>query len=109
MSFGQNDDIEPATATGPVAAASRARRAARTALRLASAARVADPAGGPAGRVGIRDNHLGAGPDVLLVDALHHIGLLQVGPGAPRHMVHRHALSLQLAAHAAVDDHPLTV
>ncbi len=51
MAIGENDDIEPATATGPVAAASRARTAARTALRLASATRPPSPAGSRAARL----------------------------------------------------------
>jgi hypothetical protein len=38
-----------------------------------------------------------------------HVGLLQVRLGAPRHVVHRHALSLKLSASAAIDDHQLTV
>ena len=112
MAMGQNDDIEPATATGRVAAASRACRAARMALRLASVTRLAQPGGlqaGPAGRERVRDDHLGAGPDELLVDVLHHVGLIQVRAGAPRDLVHRHALSLQLTAHAAVDDHQLAI
>lgn len=38
----------------------------------------------------------------------HHIGLLQVRPGAPRHVVHGHTLSLKLSTSAAVDNHQLT-
>ena len=44
MTTGQNDDIDPATTTGRAAAASRARSAAPTALRLASATRLPSPA-----------------------------------------------------------------
>src|SRR5262249_58150493 len=51
IATGQNDDIDPATATGRVAAASRARSAARTALRLASATRLPSPAGSSAARL----------------------------------------------------------
>ncbi len=51
MSIGENDDIEPATATGPSAAASRARCAAPTAARLASATRPPSPAGSSAARL----------------------------------------------------------
>ena len=71
---------------------------------------VAEPGGlqrRPAGRERVRDDHLGARPDVGLVDALHHVGLLEIGPGTPGQVVHRHALSLELAAHAAVNDHQL--
>src|SRR5262249_4342668 len=51
MAIGQNDDIEPATATGRVPAASRACSAARTALRLASATGLPSPAGSSAARL----------------------------------------------------------
>ena len=51
MTAGQNDDIDPATATGRVAAASRARSAAPTALKLASATRLPSPAGSKAARL----------------------------------------------------------
>ena len=109
--MGQNDDIEPATATGREAAASGLHgRPHGAAVRLADPA--AQPGGlqaGPAGRERVRDDHLGAGPDELLVDALHHVGLIQVRACAPRDLVHRHALGLQLAAHAAVDDHQLAI
>jgi hypothetical protein len=37
------------------------------------------------------------------------IGILQVRPGAPRHVVHGHALGLKLAASAAVHDHQVAV
>lgn len=37
-----------------------------------------------------------------------HVGLLQVRASAPRNVVHRHALSLQLTTSTAVDDHQLT-
>jgi hypothetical protein len=117
MAAGQNDDIDPASATGRVAAASRARSAAGAQRRADGApVTVGDTAAEPgrlqgstAGRERVRDDHLGAGPDVCLVDALHHVGLVQIRPGAPRHLIHRHALSLQLTTHAAVDDHYLTI
>ena len=87
--MGQNDDIEPATATRRVAEAGGLQA-------------------GPARGERVRDDHLGAGPDVLLVDPLHRIGLIQVRAGAPGDVIHGHAFGLQLTAHAAVDDHQLT-
>jgi hypothetical protein len=50
MSIAENDDIEPATATERVAAVWRAREAAPTAARLASATRPPRPAGRRAAR-----------------------------------------------------------
>jgi CubicO group peptidase (beta-lactamase class C family) len=100
MTAVQNDDIEPATATGRCCSRTGIqRRPHGGAVHLGHLA--AESRGferRAVRREGVRDDDLRSGPDVLLVDSLHCVGLRQVGPRTPSQLVHRHALSLQLAA-----------
>jgi hypothetical protein len=113
MAIGQNDDIEPAIATArPAAAAARARSAAPTAFRLASATRLPSPAGSRAARLAANVFAMmtsAPGSQVRLVDELYYLGPLQARAATPCLVVHRHALSLQLSTGTAIDDHQITV
>lgn len=83
----QNDDIDPAAATGRGAAAERASSAACMGSQVHLRHLAAEPGRlqrRRVRRIGIRDDDLGAGPDVVLVHPPHRVRLLQVGARAPR-------------------------
>jgi hypothetical protein len=65
--------------------------------------------GSPAGGERVRDDHVRTGPHVGLVHGLDQLGAFQIGPAAPRVVVHRRAGRLQLGTGAAVHDDDLAV
>jgi hypothetical protein len=54
-------------------------------------------------------DHLGAGADVVLVDAMDDVGVVEHRKPAPRRSVHRHTASLELGPGACVDHDDLAV
>jgi hypothetical protein len=110
MATGQNDDIDPATATGRPPAASRARSAALTAFWFASATRAqaARLEGRPVGREGIGDDHFCACVYKVLVHGLDQREVFEVGSPAPGLFVHGYSRRLELGTCTAIDDDDLT-